>query len=294
MWRYCRRMRSIEPNEGSQNGHGISRRIADLAQRRPRLTIGGGLSILLLLAYSLVFQITIDEPLARSVRSALINVIPAVALAAVLDQLLRRFVWRRSPLVQLAVHLPLCLAFSLIWYFAVLVALGTSGRWLEEGFFVRPFASVAAIWQLFQGVTLYVAAVLFSMAIDARERLVAWETAGRAEEAPTSRTGPVMVRIEGEIVAVDPDDIVRISGAGDYSELVTATQTLLSTSTLAEFEAILGEHDFIRAHRSHIVRRGAIVRAESAGNGRMTLHLGNGDDVITSRTGARRLRDTSL
>lgn len=159
-----------------------------------------------------------------------------------------------------------------------------------------PFGPVALAWQMFQGVTLYAALVLFVYWRDATARLEALR-AGRAAatelatNAPARETlGSLLVRCDREVVPVALDDIVIISGVDGYAEVVTNARRLLSTTTLTRFEAILPPEQFVRVHRSRIVRLGAIRHAEPAGNGKLLIHMENGDMVNTSRAGARALK----
>ena len=87
---------------------------------------------------------------------------------------------------------------------------------------------------------------------------------------------------------------MRITGANGYSEVVTRDRRILSTTPLARFEEILPRDQFFRAHRSHIVRLAAVEHAEPAGNARLVLHLEDGEKIITSRAGAKRLRELTV
>jgi two-component system, LytTR family, response regulator len=237
----------------------------------------------LVLAYGACLTLASNQPLAFNLWVALNNVAALYLAGAGAITLLGRLParWR------LAAHLPLAIGFSCAWYFLVLAGFTLTGDWVRGGLAVNAFRQTARVWQLFQGVTVYAVVAL------------AWHLhlALRATEAPLAAPEPprddaLLLRDGKEFVAVGYDEIVRISGAGDYAEVATRTRRYLSDRALHAFAAMLPD-GFVRAHRSHIVRIAAIVRAEPAGNGRLSLHLADGETVVTSREGARALRARS-
>lgn len=271
----------------------------DLAQLEPRsFPLAAALSgwAVLTLAYVLVFASTLDRPLWTNALDALSNSVPALILGVLAWFLIDRFVFERSLRIQLIAHIVLAAGFALAWYFLVLVVLGARNGWLE-GFDVEPFAGPAFIWQLFQGVTLYAVVALGTYMLffqSAAKALLEDVLSSNGTAPPEPNASQVLFKVEKEIVSLGFDEVVRVSGAGDYVEVITPTRSYLSTTSLAKFEDHLPEHEFARAHRSHIVRLEAIERAESAGNGRLTLLLKNGDTIETSRSGARRIKQHTL
>jgi two-component system, LytTR family, response regulator len=251
-------------------------------------------AVLLYVAYWLIFAITTSDGIIGSMGTALNNAAPAIALAFITHAVLDRFVWSQAPLVQLAAQIPAALAFAFVWYLAILVIRGLRAGWTETGFSVAPFAPVAFYWQMFQGVTFYGLVALASLAIVMRRRIAV--LVEQAQQPRPERAVPknILVKTQDETHNVALDEIVTVSGAGDYVELVLADRTLLSSTRLSRFEALLPESQFVRAHRSHLVRIGAITRTEPAGNGRTVLHLLNGSSIVTSRAGARLVRDAAL
>ena len=260
----------------------------------PSIRVAAGIGALLLFAaYWLIFAITSDDGLAGGARSALNNTVPAVALALITHVLLDRFVWPGPRWLQWSVQIPSALAFALAWYIAILVIRGLRSDWVEQGFSLAPFAPVAFVWQMFQGVTFYALVALASLAIWLSRRIDALVDAASRPPSAAALTS-ILVKTQDETRSVAVDDIVRVSGAGDYSEIVLSDRTVLSTSRLSRFEAVLPAERFIRAHRSHLVRVGAIRRTEPAGNGRTTVHLSDGSHIVSSRAGARLLREAAL
>ena len=254
----------------------------------------GAAALSLYTAYWLIFAITTDDGFAGSALTAFYNTAPAITLAFVWHALLDRFIWPKSQWVQLGAQVPAAIMFALVWYLAILVIRGLSAGWIENGFSVSPFSPIAFAWQMFQGVTFYALVALASLAIVMRRQIIALSTA--VANIPLDRpfTKSILVKTQDETHNVPIDEIVAVSGAGDYAELVLSDKTLLSTTRLSRFEAILPDDLFIRAHRSHLVRLGAIVRTEPAGNGRTVLHLVNGSNVVTSCAGTRLLQSAAI
>lgn len=188
-----------------------------------------------------------------------------------------------------AIHVLGSLVFTFFWYFLIMAGFALGGSWIREGLVARAFGENAMVWQIFQGVTLYaMLALWFERRPPAQEQPETSNASATAADPSTS----LLVRDGDQIVAVELDEIVQLSGADGYVEIVMPQRTFLSSHTLAKLTETL-PGNFLRVHRSHIVRQGAIIRAEPAGNGRLTLHLKNGKTVITSRDGARLIRGLS-
>lgn len=250
-------------------------------------------AILLFCAYWLIFAFTTDDGFALGAVSAFNNTAPAIALAIVTHLILDRFVWPKPLWFRASAQVPLAILFAVGWYLAILVVRELRGGWLENGFAIKPFVPVAFAWQMFQGVTFYALTALASLAVMLHRRLTSLadaDTSATFAYRPTS----ILVKTSNETENVEVEEIVAVSGAGDYTQLILSNRSLLSTTTLAQFEARLPEDQFIRAHRSHLVRVGAIMRTEPAGNGRAVLHLCNGMTIVTSRSGTRLLREAAL
>lgn len=266
------------------------------SQPNPRFDLISGLVAvgagLLFLGYWAIFYLTTDDGIARSALASVNNTLPAIALAWLVHLILDRYVWPTGMAVRLLVQLPLSILFALTWYVAILVIRELRGDWLTEGFTIKPFVPIAFAWQMFQGVTFYTLAALASLSIVLSRQLR--EARQIAEPDRSAQAPTLLVKTPDGPEAVAIEAITSISGAGDYSELTLPGRIVLSTTTLAEFESRLPQDHFFRAHRSHIVRLGAIDRSESGGNGRTILHLRDGRSIMTSRAGSRLLREAAL
>ena len=98
-------------------------------------------------------------------------------------------------------------------------------------------------------------------------------------QAMVEATSPFLDIIDGTIKhRVPVMEIAHVTAAGNYVEVATTRQTLLHRATLAAVEAQLGA-DFIRIHRSRIVRRLAIRRIEADRSGDFTVVLDSGAEL---------------
>jgi DNA-binding LytR/AlgR family response regulator len=274
-----------------------------LLAARPGLTglaFGG---VLTFFAYILVFFATrAGQPAWINLTSGLINAASLTVLAAAVIAVLRLQVIARSAAFQAFAHAALAFAFTYAWYLAVIVLNGIRGGSLLEGFEVNPFNSPALTWQLFKGLALYAVAAMGAYLLHYREALA--EARRSAERRPdrASASGPdaqpaarrVMVRGAEGLISLDFDEVLYVRATGDGASLITRTATHDTRKTLTALNALLPEGRFVRAHRSVLVNREAILAAEPAGDGRLTLHLPAGESVTTSRAGARAVRAAAL
>ncbi|EOZ98458.1 two-component system response regulator protein [Indibacter alkaliphilus LW1] len=64
----------------------------------------------------------------------------------------------------------------------------------------------------------------------------------------------LFVRNKGNLVKVKFKDIMWMKGDGNYTTLVTRDSVYSLRNILKEFESVLPEEEFIRIHKSYIVR----------------------------------------
>ncbi|HET6724078.1 MAG TPA: LytTR family DNA-binding domain-containing protein, partial [Chitinophagaceae bacterium] len=77
-----------------------------------------------------------------------------------------------------------------------------------------------------------------------------------------------------------PSEIIRLEGESNYTRFHFASQKpMLVSRTLKEYEEILAEHDFIRAHKSHLVNKKFVKHLDKEG----LLWLTDGSHIIVSR-----------
>lgn len=64
----------------------------------------------------------------------------------------------------------------------------------------------------------------------------------------------IFVRSKGSLVKVKFEDIFWMKGDGNYTTLVTRTSVYSLRNILKDFETVLPQNDFMRIHKSYIVR----------------------------------------
>ena len=102
------------------------------------------------------------------------------------------------------------------------------------------------------------------------------------------------VRIGSRIQLVIADDIEWIRAAGDYAELHTSGQCYLVRETMNSLEEKLDPAQFLRIHRSRIVRMGCVLELRAMDNREYLLKLSDGSEHRSSRSYADRLDDWLL
>lgn len=251
----------------------------------------------LVAAYVLVFVYSSQTPFGWALLTALTNITVPMLLGVPVFAVLARFVFRASPLVQLAAHMVLSLTFTFAWLNILVWELGVIG-WLRRGAFqIVAFTGPALTWQLFQGLVVYfliaAGAYVIVMMVRGSYLLAGLVQAPQAVDPPADPepgAGRVFVKGPEGYTPLDFDDIISISGADDYCEVKTSVATHLIRMTLATLEERLDPELFVRVHRSHIVALPRIQRVEPRAGGGMTLHMAGGSTVLASRSGAAALQ----
>ncbi|MEM9057904.1 MAG: LytTR family DNA-binding domain-containing protein, partial [Pseudomonadota bacterium] len=239
----------------------------------------------LVVAYTCVFLLSTRGAMTvgDALVAAVINVAALGLWGAAAWGLSARVLLSLRPAWQALVQ-PVCaFAYAFLWYFTVTVLLGWRNGDFAGAFSVQPFSTVAFVWQMFQGLTVYALVV----ALAAIQRLWRERPAPQAEPANGARR--LLVRTEDEFVSVPVADILCIERAGDYAQIVTATRQHLTRKSLAELERQLPHGRFLRVHRAHLINLDAVESVEPIGGGRLRVHLSGGSSVATSRGGAQTL-----
>lgn len=250
---------------------------------------------LVLAAYTATLVVARDEGLGHGLAGGAANAVPTMLFGVGAYLLIARYLVGRSLLRQVAGHAVIGAAFCLLTYWLTIVLLGAFGAMSAVEFDVRPFIRRAAAWQTLQNATVY--ALIATIAHLRARAPVAVILAG-PDSAVAEDSKPALaryfIRDGDELLPIDVDTIVSISGADDYAEVATTDGRHLVRMTLAELEQALDPARFIRVHRSRIVNVGRIARAEPAGGGRLLLHMEDGETIAASRAGSKRLRDRVL
>ncbi|WP_229425296.1 LytTR family DNA-binding domain-containing protein [Massilia sp. Se16.2.3] len=92
----------------------------------------------------------------------------------------------------------------------------------------------------------------------------------------------ISVRSVGRIDTVAVLDIAWIEAQGNYVALHLGARTLLHRVALSRLEALLDPQQFLRVHRSVIVRRREAIGLSVVGDGTYLLRLRDGSEVAVS------------
>ncbi len=120
--------------------------------------------------------------------------------------------------------------------------------------------------------------VLKPVAADRLKRAIGRAILSRAQgsSATTDSNAPqeFWVTHRSELIRITAAEIVRIEAERDYMRLFTGGRSYLLHQTISNLEQKLNPAQFVRIHRSHIVRRDAITGLRHEGGGVWFASLG--------------------
>ena len=87
-----------------------------------------------------------------------------------------------------------------------------------------------------------------------------------------------------ELIRLATDQIDRIEAERDYMRLHVGQHSYLLHQTISSLEERLDPQQFVRLHRSHIVRRDHIARLRHDGSGVWFAALADGGEIRIGRT----------
>ena len=87
-----------------------------------------------------------------------------------------------------------------------------------------------------------------------------------------------------ELIRIATDQIDRIEAERDYMRLHVGSHSYLLHQTISSLEERLDPQQFVRLHRSHIVRRDHIARLRHDGSGVWFAALADGNEIRIGRT----------
>ena len=99
------------------------------------------------------------------------------------------------------------------------------------------------------------------------------------------RVEPALIEVRdgSRVVMLRPEEIDWVSAAGNYVELHGSFGSELARRTMADIEAELAAHGFVRIHRSRLVRRTAIASTQTRQSGDFDITLRSGAVIGGSR-----------
>jgi len=100
----------------------------------------------------------------------------------------------------------------------------------------------------------------------------------------------IVVRVGAKIKIILPENITYLEAQDDYVMIYTKEGKFLKQKTMTYFERHLVEKDFVRIHRSYIVRIEQIAQIELFGKDTHIAVLKDGSKLSVSRSGYSRLK----
>ena len=108
--------------------------------------------------------------------------------------------------------------------------------------------------------------------------------------AQTAQKDRVVVKTGTKIKIIPVEDIIYLEADDDYVNIHTPAGSFLKNKTMAFFEKTLDATQFVRVHRSYIVRIQEITRIDPYEKDSHLAILKSGDKVPVSKTGYGKLR----
>jgi hypothetical protein len=251
----------------------------------------GVAALLVAFVYFLTFLAIREQPLLSHLEAVARNLVSLLLAAAAARAAIRRWIAPLTGAPAWLAHAAAALAFSLLWYWLLSIAAAMFDAQSALRFSVNPFLRhEAGGWQFLQGLFAYAALAALTL-LELRPAQGGIIVVNGSASSPEDR---FLLRGGEDVVTLPAADIVSITSADDYSELVTVSGRHLVATTLAEFEGLLDARRFARVHRSAIANLDHMLRAEPAGGGRMILRMREGPDLPVSRSGAKLLRERAL
>ena len=106
----------------------------------------------------------------------------------------------------------------------------------------------------------------------------------------SARTQELRVPSRGAMVRVDAADIVRVEAERDYVRIFAGETSYLLRGSISAIEERLDPRQFLRVHRSTILRRDAIRGLRHEGLGVWSVELDEGETLRIGRTYLRKVK----
>ena len=109
-----------------------------------------------------------------------------------------------------------------------------------------------------------------------------------------SESEHLWIHRRGELIRLNIGEVKLIRAEAEYVRLFHADGSHLYRDTIGAFEARLGSRDFIRIHRSTIVRKSEIVGLKRTRHGALIARLATDEELPIGRKYARSTREVLL
>ncbi|WP_374525180.1 LytR/AlgR family response regulator transcription factor [Sphingopyxis sp.] len=115
-------------------------------------------------------------------------------------------------------------------------------------------------------------------------RVREWGAAERAPRQKSKWINEFWVQNRGEMLRIDADQVDLIEAERDYMRLHVGARSWLIHQTIKSLEARMNPDQFMRIHRSKMIRRDGIVGLKHHGDGAWSVDLGEGGTHRIGRT----------
>ena len=115
-------------------------------------------------------------------------------------------------------------------------------------------------------------------------RVREWRAAERAPTQKSKWINEFWVQNRGEMLRIDAGQVDLIEAERDYMRLHVGARSWLIHQTIKSLEARMNPDQFMRIHRSKMVRRDGIVGLKHHGDGAWSVDLGDGGIHRVGRT----------
>jgi two-component system LytT family response regulator len=107
---------------------------------------------------------------------------------------------------------------------------------------------------------------------------------------PASKLERLLIRDRGQVHIISVNKIDYIEAQDDYISIHSEGKAVLKTQSLSELETQLDSGEFVRIHRSYIIRVDALKGIERASKDSHVAVLHNGTQLPISRAGYERMK----
>lgn len=112
------------------------------------------------------------------------------------------------------------------------------------------------------------------------------------ENLPSPSTERIVVKTGTKIKIIPVSDVIFLAADDDYVKIHTPEGSYLKNKTMAYFEQMLDPRQFVRVHRSYILKVQEITRIDPYEKETHIAILKSGDKIPVSKTGYGKLKQT--
>jgi hypothetical protein len=182
---------------------------------------------------------------------------------------------RQAHLVRWPTQLSRCISLALL-----AAAVPT---WIDQFTHARGVTSSLAIFVPRYLLTAVVVYLIWRVVLDDTPLRQAGPAATQKAMEP-ARVNNLLVAKGADQCLIEIEDIQYLSAAGNYVDIHARDQSYVTRATMSQLERMLPADEFLRIHRSHIVRIEQIDRIKVQRSGSGTVHLRCGAKLPISRT----------